>query len=129
MAVETAAMVRKDPKTGRTADSKVKIGTCTGHKLRLMTATVILGLLALHISAAEVAVDRRLPSLPPRHRLALATPGTRDALLFGVPPSLEPICTVTAGEGCRHRTVRLTVARITFQAWVRRSAPFMVATW
>jgi len=39
-------------------------------------------LLALHLIAAEVAVDRRRPPLPPHHRLALTTPGALDALLL-----------------------------------------------
>ena len=39
-------------------------------------------LLALHLIAAQVAVDRRRPALPPHHRPALATPGALDALLL-----------------------------------------------
>jgi len=40
------------------------------------------GLFALHLSAAEGAVDRPRPAFPPHHRFAFATPGTRDTLLL-----------------------------------------------
>ncbi len=45
MAVETAAMVWKDTKAGPNADSGVEIGICINHSLRLVTATVTLGLI------------------------------------------------------------------------------------
>jgi len=39
-------MVWKDTKAGPNADSRVEIGICTNHRLRLVTATVTLGPLA-----------------------------------------------------------------------------------
>jgi len=42
MAVETAAIVRKNLKTGPNADSIVKIGTCINHRLRLSVARLCL---------------------------------------------------------------------------------------
>jgi len=51
------------------------------------------GLLALHLVAAQVALDRRRPALAPHHRLALATPGALDTLGFN--RHFPPFQTVT----------------------------------
>jgi len=76
------------------------LGTTTGKKstgavgLRREPAPLTIrlgaqrGLLALHLVAAQITVDRRWPSLAPRHCLALATAGALDALCFDrhIPP-------------------------------------------
>ncbi len=76
------------------------LGTTTGKKsrgavgLRREPAPLAIrlgaqrGLRALHLVAAQITVDRRWPPLAPRHCLALATAGARDALCFDrhIPP-------------------------------------------